>query len=164
MLAVNGSKDALALRYLEPPYRRSGLEWLERQLLVARDDHGTRDGRQVPSLATLLVVLHEFVDLSPDDLALVCLLARPYAPLQQVPVHFGRDLLLAAPNRRLTGLPVVQHLEAHELVDVFRSQRCLIELHPKLLHPDGRDVYHVGPLRNPLIRGTEEANCSDLRP
>jgi hypothetical protein len=37
---------------------------------------------------------------------------------------------------------VTEDLEAHELVDVLRGERGLVELHPELLHADGRNVDH----------------------
>ena len=70
------------------------LDRLERQFLVARDDDGAGNRRQVPRLAALLVILNEFVNLSPDDLALVGLLARGDAALEQVPVDLRRRLFL----------------------------------------------------------------------
>ena len=149
--------------HLQPADRGARLDRLERQLLVARDDDGAGNRRQVAGLTALLVVLHEFVDLSPDDLALVGLLARRDAPLEQVPVHLRRRLLLAAPNG-LPGLAVVQHLEANQLVDVSGSQRGLIELHPKLLHPDGSHVNHSVLVPAEIAPRTEEANCSGLPP
>ena len=79
------------------------------------------NGRQIVRLTTLLVVLNEFVDLSPDNVTLVCLLAGRDSALEQIPVHFGRRLLGAAPDR-LTGLAVVQHLESDELVDIPGGQ------------------------------------------
>ena len=68
---------------------------LEPQALVARDDDGAGDRRQIARLPALLVVLHELVDLAADDLPLVRLLVRADAPLEQVPV----DLRRAAPRR-----------------------------------------------------------------
>jgi len=91
----------------------------------------------------LLVILNEFVDFSPDDLALVGLLARGDATLEEVPVDLGGHLLLA-PTHRLSGFAVAEHLEAYELVDVTGTERRLIELHAELLHPDSSDVDHVG--------------------
>src|SRR5690606_6569115 len=93
-------------------------------------------------LAALFVVLDELVDLPADDLPLVGLLARGDSPLQQVPVDLRAGAALAAANRRVPLVPVAEHFETDELVDVPRSQRCLIELHAELLHADGRDVDH----------------------
>ena len=92
VLAVDRAKDPLALRHLQPADDRARLDRLESELLVAGDDDGARNGRQVARLPALLVILHEFVDLSPDDLALVGLLARGDPALEQVPVHLRRRL------------------------------------------------------------------------
>jgi hypothetical protein len=95
----------------------------ERQLLVARDDHRAWDRRQIARLPALLVVLHELVYLPPDDLALIRLLARGDAALQQVPVHLGGGAAtLPAADRRFGLLPVTQHFEPDEFVDVTGGQ------------------------------------------
>ena len=122
MLAVDGSQDPLALRHLQLADRGTRLNRLERQLLIARDDDGAGNGGQVAGIAALLVVLDQFVNLSPDDLALVGLLARGDALLEQVPVHLGGHFLLGAAHGRMPGFAVVQHLEANQLVDVAGSQ------------------------------------------
>jgi hypothetical protein len=88
MLTVNRPQDAFPLRYFQPTDRRAAFDRLECQFFVAGDDHGARNRRQIASLAALFVILHEFVDLSPDDLALVRLLAGRNSTLEQVPVHF----------------------------------------------------------------------------
>ena len=142
VLAVDGAQDALTLRHLQAAHRGPGLDGFERQLFVARDDDGARNRRQVSCLAALLVVLHQLVDLLADDVALVRLLARRDPAFEQVPVHLRRRLFLASAHGRLPGLAVVQHLEAHKLVDVAGGERRLIELHPELLHTDGSDVDH----------------------
>src|SRR5262245_1750921 len=111
MLPVDRPQDALALRYLELTDIRSALNRMEGQLLVAGDDDRAGNRRQVMRLTALLVILHEFVDLSPDDMALVGLLARGDAPFEQVPVHFRRGFLGAASDGR-PGFPVIQHFEA----------------------------------------------------
>ena len=90
VLAVDRAQDPFALRHLQDADARVALGRLERQLLVAGDDHRAGNRRQVARLAALLVVLHELVDLLADDLALVGLLARRDAPLEKVPVHFRR--------------------------------------------------------------------------
>ena len=143
VLAVNCAQDPLALRNLEPPDDGARLDRLETELLVARDDDRPGDGRQVARLATLLVILHEFVNFSPDDLALIGLLARGNSPLEEIPVNLRRRLSASTANGRLAGLAVVEHFEPYQLVDVLGGQRSLIELHTKLLHSDGSHVYHV---------------------
>ena len=112
MLAVDCTQDSFALGHLEAANRRTVHRRFECKLLVTRDDHGARDGRKISRLSTLLVVLHEFVDLSPDDLTLIGLLARRDPALEQVPIHLRGRLLVAATDR-LPGLPVVEHFEAH---------------------------------------------------
>src|SRR5439155_5023936 len=139
VLAVNRAQNAFTLGDLEDAHALVAVHGLKRQLLVAGDDDGARDRRQVARLTTLFVILHELVDLAPDDLALVRLLARRDAPLEEIPVHLRRrhpGLLLAATNRRLRRVAVTQHFESNELVDVTRRQRSLIELHAELLHAD----------------------------
>ena len=149
MLAVDGAQDAFALGHLQHADARFVLGRLERQLLVARDDDRAGNRRQIARLPALLVVLHELVDLPADDLALVGLLARGDAALQQVPVDLGgRAAALPAADRRLGLLAVAQHLEADELVDVTGGQGGLVELDSELLHPNRGDVDHrdtVGP-------------------
>ena len=114
---------------------------LELQRLVAGNDDGARNRRQVPRLTALFVVSDELVDLLADDLALVGLLARGDAALEQIPSDLG--LARVAPHaRRAALLAVAQHLEAHELVDVLGRERSLIELHAKLLHPERGDANH----------------------
>src|SRR6188472_3336428 len=98
---------------------------LERQLLIASNDDRARNRRQVVRLSTLLVILHEFVDLSPDDLTLIGLLARRDPPFEQIPVHLRWGFLLSTPDRLLARLAVIQHLEANELVDVFSGESRL---------------------------------------
>ena len=143
MLAVDRAQDAFALGHFQHADARVVVGRLERQLLVARDDDRARNRRQVARLAALLVVLHELVDLPADDLALVRLLARRDAALEQVPVDFrGRAAALPAADRRLGLLAVAQHFEPHQLVDITGGQGGLVELDPELLHPDGGDVDH----------------------
>ena len=144
MLAVDRAQDAFALGHLQRAERRAALDRLELQRLVAGDDDGAGDRRQVARLPALLVVLDQLVDLAADDRALIGLLARGDAPLEQIPVDLrrrGRRLLAAAADR-LRLFAVVEHLEPHELVDVVGRERCLVELHPELLHPDGGDADH----------------------
>src|SRR5690348_5088694 len=76
MLSVNSPKNAFAFWHLETPDRRSGFDGFECQFFVARDNDGASDRWQIPRLTTLLVVLNQFVDLSPDDLPLIGLFAR----------------------------------------------------------------------------------------
>ena len=52
----------------------------------------------------------------------------------------GRLLASAADPLRL--LAVTEDFEAHELVDVLRGERGLVELHAELLHPDRCDANH----------------------
>ena len=146
VLPVDRAQDALALRHLQDADARIAVRGRERQLLVARDDDGARNRRQIARLAALLVVLHELVDFLADDLALIRLVARRDAPLEKIPVHLGRRrqtrLLLPAAHRRLRVLAVVQDFEANELVDVAGRQRSLVELHAELLHSNRGDVDH----------------------
>src|SRR5439155_16504875 len=88
VLSVDGPQNSLALRHLQDPDTPVIARRLKRQLLVARDDDGAGNRRQIPRLAALLVVLHELVDLAADDLALVRLLAGRDATLEEIPVHF----------------------------------------------------------------------------
>ena len=84
------------------PSRLPGFDRLERQLLVGGDDDGAGNRRQIARLPALLVVLDELFDLAADDVALIRLLARRDAPLEQVPADLRlRCLFLAAPHRRL---------------------------------------------------------------
>src|SRR5205814_2427581 len=118
---------------------------LEGELLVARDDDGAGNGRQIARLPALLVILHELVDLAADDLALVRLLARRDPPLEEIPVHLrrrGARLLLAAADRRLRRVSVAQDLEPNQFVDIARRQRSMVELHAELLHPNRGNVDH----------------------
>src|SRR4029453_5044586 len=69
-------------------------------------------------------------------------IARRDAAFQQVPVDLGPRPAAAAPNRHVRLVGVAQDLEPHELVDILGGQRGLVKLHPKLLHPDGRNVDH----------------------
>ena len=126
------------------PTEAPGSDRLETQRLVARDDDRAGNRRQIARLAALLVVLHQLVDLLADDLALIGLLARADAPLEQVPVHLRsvRRRLLAPAADRLRLLAVTEHLEPDQLVDVAGGQGGLVELHPELLHPDGGDADH----------------------
>ena len=100
VLAVDGAQDAFALRHLQAADPRAAFGRLEAQLLVARDDHGAGNRRQVARLAALLVVLDQLVDLLADDLALIRLLVRRDAALEQIPVDLRlRALFLAAHAR-----------------------------------------------------------------
>src|SRR5438034_11507421 len=136
MLPVNGAEDPFALGHLENADAIVA-RCLKRELLVARDDDGARNRRQVARLTALLVVLRELVDLLPDDLALVGLVARRDAALEEVPVHFRRRrhprLLSAAANTRLPAFAVAQNLESDELIYVTGGQGSLVELHAELL-------------------------------
>ena len=141
VLPVDGAQDAFALRHLQHAERRAALDGLELQRFVARDDDGAGNRRQIPRLAALLVVGDELVDLPADDRALVGLVARRDAALEEIPVDLRRrGALLAAAADRLRLLAVVEDLEPHELVDVVGGEGCLVELHPELLHPDGGDA------------------------
>ena len=146
VLAVDRAQDALALRHLQNADARVSLGGRERQLLVARDDDRAGNRRQVARLTALIVVLHQLVDLLADDLALVGLVARRDAALEEVPVHLRRlrraGLRFAAARRRLRAVAVAQHLESDKLVDVTGRQRSLVELHAELLHPNRGDVDH----------------------
>src|SRR5688572_11509601 len=87
VLAVDGAEDTLALGYLERAQRPLLVDRFKTKRLVARDDHGPRNRGQVAGRPTLLVVGDELVDFPADDLALVGLLARCDAPLEQIPAH-----------------------------------------------------------------------------
>src|SRR5262249_23558147 len=108
MLPVNSAEDSFTLWNLEATHSRTRLDRLACQLLVAGDDHGARNGRQIVSLTALFVILDEFVDLSPDDLALIGFLARRDPAFEQIPVHFRRHLLLPTANRRLPRFAVTK--------------------------------------------------------
>jgi hypothetical protein len=71
VLAVDSAQNAFALGDLEKAHRRIARDGLELQWLVARNDDGAGDRREVARLAALLEVLHELVDLPPDDLTLI---------------------------------------------------------------------------------------------
>src|SRR4051812_44324005 len=142
MLAVDRAQDTFALRDLETSHSSPRLDRFEGQFLVAGDDDGAGDGRKVARLPTLLVVLHQFVNLSTDNLTLVGLLTRSNAAFEKVPVDLRRHLFLPAPNTRLARFAVVQYFEPNELVDIAGSQGCLIEVNPELLHPNRRHVDH----------------------
>ena len=150
VLPVDRAQDALALGHLQDAERRLAGDGLELQRLVARDDDGAGNRRQVARLAALLVVLDELVDLLADDLALIRLLIGGDAAFEQVPADL-RLVRTAAHARRRALLPVVQHLEADEFVDVLGGQGSLIELHAKLLHFERGDADHWrnGPFRAP---------------
>src|SRR5450830_1792733 len=78
------------------------VDGIEPQRLVARDDDRPRDGREIPRLAALLVILDELVDLPADDRPLIGLVARSDAALQEVPVDLRwRAALLATAADRL---------------------------------------------------------------
>ena len=92
MLAVDRAQNAFALGHLQNAERRLAGDRLELQRLVARDDDGAGNRRQIARLPALLVVGDELVDLLADDLALIGLLARRDAALEQIPA----DLRLAS--------------------------------------------------------------------
>ena len=127
MLSVDRPEDAFAFRHFQNPNPRIVGRRLEGELLVAGDDDGAGDRRQVARLPALLVVLHELVDLAPDDLPLIRLLVGRDPPLEKIPVDLrdrrtGRGFLLAAAHRRLGAFGVTEHFEADELVDIAGSQ------------------------------------------
>jgi len=70
VLAVDGAQNAFALGHLEDADTRVVVGRLEGQPLVTRNDDRAGNRRQIAGLTTLLVVLHEFVDLAADDLAI----------------------------------------------------------------------------------------------
>ena len=86
LLAVDRAEDAFTLRHLQRAERRVAADRIKLQRFIARDDDGAGNRRQIACLATLLVVLHELVDLASDDLTLVGLLARGDPSLEQIPV------------------------------------------------------------------------------
>ena len=49
-----------------------------------------------------------------------------------------------AADRWLALLAVAEHLEANQLIDIMRGQRCLIELHAELFHANRSDGDHGG--------------------
>ena len=148
MLSVDGAEDAFALGDFQNAEGRVRRRRLELQRFIARDDHGAGNRRQIARLLALLVVGDELVDLLANDLALVGFFARRDAALKQIPMHL-RLILRAAHTGGRPVVPIVQDLEAHELVDVPGGQGSLIELHAKLLHPKRGDADHkdAGPLR-----------------
>ena len=89
VLSVDRAQDAFALGHLQAADPRAAFGRLEAQLLVARDDHGAGNRRQVARLAALFVVLHQLFDLLADDLALIRLFVRGDAALEQIPVDLG---------------------------------------------------------------------------
>jgi hypothetical protein len=137
---------SIALRHLQPAHPRTALGRLEVELLVARDDDRARNRRQVARLAALLVVLDQLVDLLADDLALVRLLVRRNAALEQIPVdlRLGTTLLLAA-KPSLSLILIAQHFEPDELVDVAGREGGLVELHAELLHSNRGYADHLSP-------------------
>src|SRR5262245_6602415 len=145
VLAIDGAQDALTRRHLQRADCPVFDDGVEPQALVARDDHRSRDGREVACLPALLVVLDELFDLSADDLALVRLFVGGDAALEEVPVDLGRGAPAPAAHWLVSLIAVAQDLETHELVDVVGSQGGLIELHAELVHADGGDVEHGGP-------------------
>src|SRR3979409_679808 len=82
MLAVDGSQNPFTLRHLENAQARVFARRLKRQLLVARNDHRPGNRREIARLTALFVVLNQLVDLAPDDVTLVRLLARRDSPLE----------------------------------------------------------------------------------
>ena len=141
VLTVDRAQDAFALGHLQPAKHAAGFDWVECQLLVGRDDHGAGNRRQIACLPALLVVLHELVDLLPDDLALIGLVTRRDPPFEQVPIDLGLWRLLAATHT--AGLvDVAEDLESNEFVDVAGGKGGLIELHAELLHPNSGDTDH----------------------
>src|SRR5262249_45367866 len=139
VLAVDRAQNPLAFRNLEHAHARIVGGGLKRQLLVAGNDDGARNRRKVASLAALFVILDKLVNLAPDNLPLIRLLARGNPSLEKVPIDLGGlriRFLTSAPYRRLRCFAVAQHLESDQLVDVAGGQRRLVELDPELLHPD----------------------------
>src|SRR5207249_1819090 len=58
VLSVDRPQNSFALRHLQDPDTPVIARRLKRQLLVARDDDGAGNRRQIPRLAALLVLLH----------------------------------------------------------------------------------------------------------
>src|SRR5262249_34338630 len=118
--------------------------------------------RQIAGLTALLVVLHQLVNLSPDDLALVRLLVRGDAALEQIPIDLGDrraglNLLLAAAHRWLRVFAVAQDLAPHQRVDIARGQRRLVELDAELLNVDCGNVDHSEFRMTPLESSSRSA-------
>src|SRR5207249_12335920 len=65
LLPVDRAQNPLALRHLQDADARVVVHRLKRELLVAGDDDGAGDRRQIARLAALLVVLDQLVDLAP---------------------------------------------------------------------------------------------------
>ena len=120
MLTVDGAQDPFALGHLQHANPGVLAGGLEPERFIAGNDHGSRDGRQIPGLPALLVVLNELVDLPADDLTLIGLVVGRNAALEQVPVHLRRrrHALPASPADRLCPFPVAQDFETDQLVDV----------------------------------------------
>ena len=81
MLPVDRPQDAPALGHLEVTEIGLGVERRETERLVTRDDDCAWNRRQVVRLATLPVVLNQFVDLTTNDVPLIGLLVGREAPL-----------------------------------------------------------------------------------
>src|SRR5690606_33295782 len=63
-------------------------------------------------------------------------------PLEQIPVDLRPGAPLAPSHGRVAVVAVAEHFKADELVDIPRSQRCLVELYAELLHADVRVIVH----------------------
>src|SRR5882672_3943942 len=169
MLTVDCAQNPFALRHLQDAHALVLVGGLEGELLVAGNDDGTGNRRQVARLAALFVVLHELVDFLADDLPLIGFLTRGDPPFEKIPVHFRRRharLLTAAADRVLRIFAVAEDLEADKLIYVAGRERSLVELHPELLHPDRGNIDHRlkswTPLAGPRVT-SKEANCSERR-
>src|SRR5262245_44778160 len=144
VLVVDGAQNPLALRHLECADAWVVVRCRKRQLFVAADDDGARNGRQVAGLPALFVVLDELVDLLANDLPLIGLLARRDAALEQIPVDFRWQRTWTGPAAAYAvgTVCVIQHLEPDKLVDITGSQGRLVELDAELLHADRSHVDH----------------------
>src|SRR5690606_18985528 len=117
VLSVDRPKNTLAFGYFQDAQRRIAGSRLVLQRLVTGNNDGARNRGQVSGLSALLVVSHELVDLLANDLALVRLVARRDAPLEEIPAHF-RCSRAAPHGLAFRRFAVVEHLEADQLVDI----------------------------------------------
>src|SRR5919106_3682265 len=88
VLAIDCTQNAFPLPHLQRPHLALIVGGVERQLFIARNDDRPRNRRQVARLPALLVVLHELVDLLPDDLPLVRLFTGGNPTFEKIPVDF----------------------------------------------------------------------------
>ena len=86
MLAVDSAEDPLPLRDSQDADAGIIPRRLKGELFVATDDDGAGNGWKIVRLPALLVILHQLVDFSANDLTLVGLLVGRDTALEQIPV------------------------------------------------------------------------------